>query len=55
MQEVGEVSTQTSAANRQTAVAIKRLSETSEQLAISVETFKLDDSANPQTEQAADA
>jgi len=55
MQEVGEVSAQNSAASRQTAAAIKRLSETSEQLATSVGAFKLDEAANPQPEQQADA
>jgi twitching motility protein PilJ len=54
MEEVGKVSAQNSAASRQTAVAIKRLSETSEQLATSVETFKLDEPAKPQPEKQVD-
>jgi len=55
MHEVGKVSAQNSAASRQTAVAIKRLSETSEQLATSVETFKLDEAADSQPEQQENA
>jgi twitching motility protein PilJ len=51
MEEVGKVSAQNSAASRQTAVAIKRLSETSEQLATSVEAFKVDEAENPPPEQ----
>jgi twitching motility protein PilJ len=55
MEEVGKVSAQNSAASRQTALAIKRLSETSEQLATSVEVFKVEEAVNPQPEQQADA
>ncbi len=51
MEEVGKVSAQNSAASRQTAVAIKRLSKTSEQLATSVEAFKVDETENPPPEQ----
>jgi twitching motility protein PilJ len=51
MEEVGKVSARNSAASQKTALAIKRLSETSEQLATSVEAFKLDDDANQQTVQ----
>ena len=51
MEKVGKVSAQNSAASRQTAVAIKRLSETSEQLATSVEAFKVDEAENPSPEQ----
>jgi twitching motility protein PilJ len=51
MEEVGKVSAQNSAASRQTAVAIKRLSETSEQLATSVEAFKVDEAENLPPEQ----
>jgi twitching motility protein PilJ len=54
MQEVGKVSAQNSTASRQTAVAIKRLSETSEQLATSVDAFKLDEPANLQPEKQVD-
>jgi methyl-accepting chemotaxis protein len=54
MEVVGKVSAQNSAASRQTAVAIKRLSETSEQLATSVDAFKLDEPANPQPEKQVD-
>jgi twitching motility protein PilJ len=55
MEEVGKVSAQNSAASRQTAVAIKRLSETSEQLATSVEVFKVEEAVKPQPKQQADA
>ncbi len=55
MEKVGKVSAQNSVASRQTAVAIQRLSQTSEQLATSVETFKLDEAANPQPEEPVEA
>ena len=52
MEQVGRVSAKNSAASQQTALAIKRLSETSEQLATSVEAFKLEDAENQQPEQS---
>ena len=55
MQKVGKVSEHNSAISRQTAVAIKRLSVTSAQLATSVDAFKLDKPAEPQPEQSVDA
>jgi len=55
IEEVGEVSAKNTAASRQTALAIKQLSETSEELAVSVETFKLDEPVNPQPEKKAAA
>jgi methyl-accepting chemotaxis protein len=54
MEEVGKVSAQNSAASQKTAVVIRRLSETSEQLATSVEIFKLDETGNQKPEQQAD-
>ncbi len=50
IEEVGKVSAQNTAASRQTAVAIKRLSETSEELAVSVETFKVDEAVDAQVQ-----
>ncbi len=41
MEEVGEVSTQTSASTSQTAVSMRNMAETSDQLRVSVEAFKL--------------
>jgi len=55
MEAVGKVSAQNSAASQKTALAIQRLSESSEQLATSVEAFKLDEDANQQSTQQADA
>jgi twitching motility protein PilJ len=55
MQEVGKVSAHNSAASRQTALAIQRLTATSGQLATSVEAFKLDEAKHPQPEQQVDA
>ena len=55
MEEVGKVSAQNSAASQKTAVVIRRLSETSEQLATSVEAFKLDETGIQEPEQQADA
>ena len=43
MEEVGEISAQTSAASRQTAVSMGNLAETSDQLLSSVAAFKLDE------------
>ena len=54
MEDVGKVSEHNSAASRQTALAIKRLSKTSEQLATSVEAFKLEEVANAQPMQPVD-
>ena len=50
MEEVGKVSAQNSAASQKTAVEIRRLSETSEQLATSVEAFKLNESEDQEPE-----
>ncbi|MCP4372131.1 MAG: hypothetical protein GY797_29025 [Deltaproteobacteria bacterium] len=55
IEEVGEVSAKNFAASRQTAEAIKQLSVTSEELAESVETFKVDEAHKPQPEQKAAA
>ena len=55
MEAVGKVSAQNSAASQKTALAIKRLSDSSEQLATSVEAFKLDEDANQQSDQQVDA
>jgi len=51
MEEMGQVSSQNLVASRQTSVAMEQLSDTSENLAASVETFKLGDSDTPQPEQ----
>jgi len=50
IKKVGEVSAQNTAASRQTALAIKQLSETSEELAVSVETFKVDEAVDAQVQ-----
>jgi twitching motility protein PilJ len=54
MEEMGQVSNRNLTASRQTAVAMKRLTNTSKNLAASVETFKLGDGEAPQPEQQLD-
>ena len=51
MEEVGEISTHTSNASRQTALSMQNLAETSGQLRISVEAFHLEDEDSPQPEE----
>jgi methyl-accepting chemotaxis protein len=46
MEEMGQVSSQNLTASQQTASAMKKLAETSEKLAVSVETFKLGDNGD---------
>jgi len=50
MAEVGEISTHTSSASRQTALSMQNLAETSDQLRVSVEAFRLEDEDSPQSE-----
>jgi len=50
MKEVGEISTHTSSASRQTALSMQNLAETSEQLSVSVEAFRLEDENRLQSE-----
>jgi len=50
IEEVGEVSAKNFAASRETAVAIKQLSETSEELAESVEAFKVGETVDAQVQ-----
>jgi twitching motility protein PilJ len=50
MEEMGQVSAKNLTASQQTAAAMKKLAETSEKLAVSVETFKLGDNGGPRPE-----
>ncbi|MDM8542061.1 methyl-accepting chemotaxis protein [Desulfococcaceae bacterium HSG7] len=53
MGEVGEISTHTSSASRQTALSMQNLAQTSEQLSVSVEAFRLEDEKEMLAEEAA--